>query len=201
MKNGKLFVFEGADEVGKTTLASMLAKALLSSGVNCRVVGFPGNEVGSLGRHIYELHHDPKCFKVNQINPASLQILHVAAHIDALDREILPALRMGQTVILDRSWWSTSVYGTATHANKRSIESAIQAELVHWRGILPTRLFLVTRSRPLEPQADMAKWRRVRILYGKLASREKRKYPVSVVQNESSLETAFAQVEKFLRGI
>jgi thymidylate kinase len=200
MKMGSLIVFEGADEVGKTTLATMLGNALTSKGTRCRVVGFPGNEVGTLGHHIYELHHDSKRFRIDEINPVSLQVLHVAAHIDALDREIVPALRKGETVILDRSWWSTLVYGTAAHANKKSLDLAIQAELVHWHGILPTRVFLISRSIPFEAQVDMAKWRRVRFLYGKLALREKHKYPVTVVENESLPEAALAQIQGKLPG-
>jgi len=51
----------------------MLADELSSRGIACELVGFPGNEVGTLGRHIYELHHEPKRFHVERMNPVSLQ--------------------------------------------------------------------------------------------------------------------------------
>jgi hypothetical protein len=77
---------------------------------------------------------------------------------------------------------------------------AIAAELVHWRGVSPTRVFLVTRSIPLEPQADIAKWRRVHLLYRKLASKQKANYPITIIQNESTPEAALAQVLQGLDG-
>src|SRR5258706_12479054 len=158
VKTGKLFVFEGADEVGKTTLASMLADSCRSKGLRCDLVGFPGNEIGTLGRHIYELHHDSKQFQVENINPTSLQILHVAAHIDGIEREIRPALRRHHVVVLDRFWWSAWIYGVAGKANKVSLKAAIQAEAIHWRRIQPTCPFLITRGVPLEPQTSNQRW-------------------------------------------
>lgn len=174
MKTGRLFVFEGADEVGKTTLASMLTASLDASGVACVSVGFPGNGVGSLGRHVHELHHDSKRFQVESINPVSLQLLHVAAHIDTIDRQILPALRRNRTVILDRFWWSTWIYGVASNANRESLKASIQAEAIHWRGIRPTVVFLVTRTAPLEVQDDIGRWKRVSALYKRFASKQRR---------------------------
>ncbi|HXR08043.1 MAG TPA: hypothetical protein VN765_11975, partial [Candidatus Acidoferrum sp.] len=187
MKTGKLIVFEGADEVGKTTLAAMLAESLLSRSLACEVVGFPGNEVGTLGFHVNEFHHDSARFQVKGINPTSLQMLHVAAHIDAIDRRIIPALRKSRIVILDRFWWSSWVYGTVNGANKESLEAVIRAESIHWMGIKPSRVFLITSQTPFEKQADLGKWKRISALYRKFASREQRKYPVTVIENKSTL--------------
>jgi thymidylate kinase len=200
MKIGKLLVFEGADEVGKTTLASMLAEELVARGVACELVGFPGTRVGTLGRHVYELHHNPRQFHVERIDPTSLQLLHVAAHIDAIDHQIIPALRKNRTVILDRFWWSTWIYGIVGRANKNSLKSAIQTEAIHWTGIRPSRVFLVTCSAPFERQASITKWKQINALYKRFGPQQRRHYPVTVIQNESTPEAAFVQVQKYIHS-
>ena len=196
-----MIVFEGADEVGKTTLATMLAQALVAEGRSCTLVGFPGDQVGTLGRHVYELHHDSSRFGIRSINPTSLQILHVAAHVDAIENLILPALRKNRTVILDRFWWSTWVYGVAGRANKQSLEAAIEVEAIHWKGIRPTRLFLIERSMPLEPQRDLRRWQRVRTLYRQFASTQKRAHPITIVRNQSTPDAALAEVRSHLQDL
>lgn len=201
MKSGKLIVFEGADEVGKTTLVSMLAEHLRSKGTPCKIAGFPGNHLGTLGRHIYELHHDPTRFHVNRVNPTSLQVLHVAAHIDTIEQEIAPALKDNQVVILDRFWWSSWIYGVANQANKRSLKAAIRAEAIHWDRIKPWRLFLVTCNSPFEEQADIVKWKRIDELYKEFASHEKVNYPVTIVRNESTPEQAFSRIQKYCKDL
>ena len=201
MTIGKLFVFEGADEVGKTTLASMLAEAFRANGRACELIGFPGNEVGTLGRHIYELHHKPKRFQVMRIDPTSLQMLHVAAHIDLIEHCILPALRSKRTVVLDRFWWSAWVYGTAGGAKPASLKIMVQAEMIHWKRIRPDRVFLITSRTPFEPQADHSKWKRISALYRKLASQEESNYPVTQVRNDSAPEAAFLDIRRHVDGL
>ena len=138
---------------------------------------------------------------MERINPASLQMLHVAAHVDAIDHRILPALQRNRTVLLDRYWWSAWIYGTIGRANKTSLRMAIQAEAVHWRGIRPARVFLITRLLPLEPQIDIARWKQISALYKKFASQQKRKHPVTVIPNESTPQAALAEVRKYVDGV
>src|SRR5207249_4525469 len=108
---GKLIVFEGPDGSGKTTLSRLFADRARELGVPCDWFAFPGREGGTLGKHVYEIHHNLQTVGVKAINPASLQLLHIAAHIDALEGRILPALKQGRHIVLDRFWWSTLVYG------------------------------------------------------------------------------------------
>lgn len=96
---GKLFVFEGPDGVGKTTLSKTFSDYLNATGIQCDYLSFPGRETGSLGRHIYELHHDPNRFGIKAVDPASLQLLHIAAHIDLIGQCILPKLAAGRYVV------------------------------------------------------------------------------------------------------
>ena len=92
---GRLVVFEGPDGVGKTTLAEALVGELTCRGTRCEYFSFPGKDPGTLGRLVYEVHHDPKKFGIRDINPTSKQVLHIAAHVDAIERRILPALEEG----------------------------------------------------------------------------------------------------------
>ena len=89
---GRLIVFEGLDGVGKSTLAQHLTSRLREVGIPCRFLAFPGRESGTLGRLVYDLHHDAPRLGVSDVNSTSLQVLHIAAHIDAIEGEILPAL-------------------------------------------------------------------------------------------------------------
>jgi dTMP kinase len=194
VKIGQLFVFEGADEVGKTTLATMLVKELSSVGRDSECVAFPGNQAGTLGHHINKFHHNSTRFGVKHVNPTSLQLLHVAAHIDSIEHTIVPALRRNRTVVLDRFWWSTWVYGCISQGNRVALKLALEAEAIHWGRIRPTRVFLITRAFPLKPQKDLGTWKRINAVYRRFATQQKQNYPVSVIRNDSTVEDAFEQI-------
>src|SRR5579863_3166654 len=108
---GKLIVLEGPDGVGKTTLAAELGKRLEQRGEPTKVLSFPGRESGTLGGHVYALHHEPQRFKIDSLTAASKQLLHVAAHLDVIESKIRPWIKDSINVVLDRYWWSTWVYG------------------------------------------------------------------------------------------
>ena len=143
---GKLFVFEGPDGAGKSTLIENFFGKLINDGVSCVKLAFPGNTEGTLGKDVYDLHHKAS----PRIHPTSLQILHIAAHIEVIERTILPALKQGKCVVLDRYWWSTWVYGMVDGANPLSIERMIEVEKLHWQGVRPTAVFLVQRDASLK---------------------------------------------------
>lgn len=141
----RLIVFEGPDGVGKTTLALALVDRLRTHGVSPTYLSFPGGQPGTLGHHVRQLHHDPRIAGITRLNPTSLQLLHVAAHIDTIESQVLPAFDAGRTVVLDRFWWSTWVYGIVTGADIVSVEQMLAIERHHWRGILPSVVFLLSR--------------------------------------------------------
>lgn len=192
-EQGFLYVFEGADGVGKSELSKRFAESLLARGIRCERLGFPGNLPGTLGHHVYRLHHDPDQLEVRSITSAAKQLLHIAAHVDAIETRILPLLRDGITVILDRFWWSTLVYGLAAGAHRPVIESMIDVELATWQGVLPTAAFLIRRDAPLRPEPPHL-WPRWLTLYDELAATEAAKYPVHVVNNDKSPEEALADI-------
>src|SRR5205809_615954 len=126
--DGQLYVFEGANACGKTTLAHQLVNFLHKSGLNAEYFAFPGQTAGSLGRHVWQIHKDPLSLGIQSINPTGLQLLHIAAHIDAIEEKILPALRADITVVLDRYWWSTWVYGITGGVPKSSLKTMLSLE-------------------------------------------------------------------------
>ena len=194
--NGKLIVFEGVNEVGKSTLAASLYTNLFGRSIESELFAFPGNRVGTLGRHIYEMHHGAKRLGIDNINPTSLQLLHIAAHIDSVESLIIPALSKGKVVILDRFWWSTYVYGRATGANDKSLLQMIELECQHWGRWIPDIVFLVKREIPVTPLYDQADWDRIANLYEELANKETGKYPIERVRNDGPVDVAYTQVSR-----
>lgn len=191
--NGRLIVFEGVDGVGKSTIASATRQALLGQGVHVELLAFPGNELGTLGQLVYDIHHSPAA---PGIPATSVQLLHVAAHVDAIENRILPALSAGKWVILDRFWWSTWVYGIAYGAPHAALKGMLAAELEHWGATRPDVVFLVQRARGRgRPNREE---RRLRTEYEQLADREVARGRVCRIRNNRSV--AFA-VNIALRAI
>jgi len=191
---GKLFVFEGPDGVGKTSLAAKFAEHLTSCGAACDLMSFPGREEGTLGHLVYQLHHDLARFEIASIHPTSLQVLHIAAHIDAIERRILPTLRAGRHIVLDRFWWSTWVYGVVDKANRQALRAMIRAERVHWGQMLPSHAFLIVRASPLREVAADDRWRELDIEYRRLAEGESRRYPTHVIHNDHTIEESLGRI-------
>ncbi len=185
----RLIVFEGPDGVGKSTLALWFADQLRETGTDSVLLSFPGREPGTLGHHVYELHHNPPRFGIEDLASASLQLLHVAAHIDAIERRIKPLLASGKTVVLDRFWWSTYVYGLIGGVSRDVLERMIELERRVWEPLRPDRLLHISRESPLrnEPPDLWPLWRTA---YEELAHRESEFYPVVTIVNDKSIQTA-----------
>ncbi|MFH1975317.1 MAG: nucleotide kinase domain-containing protein [Pseudomonadota bacterium] len=187
-KFGKLFVFEGSDGVGKSTIAEKVAEGLHKKGADVLLLSFPGKEENSLGKLVYDLHHDTSLFKIDHISSTSLQILHIAAHIDCIEHKIFPALSEGKTVILDRYWWSTFAYGMAAGIPKLSLDTMIRLELTEWGNIKPDKLFLIARNKPFRVQLPYDQWLRICTAYEELTKEEMGRYPIEVIENSKPLK-------------
>jgi thymidylate kinase len=190
---GKLFVFEGPDGCGKTTLSRAFATYLESRGLVCDWFSFPGTDPGTLGKHVYGIHHNSRSLGLNTINPTSIQLLHIAAHVDSIEGRILPALKQGRHVILDRFWWSTLVYGTVAGASPSSLEAMVAVELLHWGSVIPSHVFLLRRETPHGENLTLDKMA-LEKEYAKLAIREAPKYPVTTIANDASTSDALESI-------
>jgi hypothetical protein len=198
---GKLIVFEGPDGVGKSTVAGEVAGMLAARGTPCDLLAFPGREPGTLGLHVYQLHHEPQRFGVVSIPPASLQLLHVAAHLDTINGRILPALRAGRWVVLDRYWWSTWVYGLAAGVKKESLEAMLAVERPEWDGVVPAAVFLVRRGSPLRGDVPTDRWRQLASGYNDLALAEQARHAVFHLDNEGTPEETVRRALEALDGL
>ena len=198
MPPGKLIVFEGPDRVGKSTLADALTKKLVELDIPCEHLALPGRIEGTVGRLVDDIHHAPKTFGLHQITPTSLQALHVAAQLDAIERIILPALNRGTWVVLDRFWWSTWVYGSADGVAPGILDAMITVARLPWAGKTPDALFLANR---VDTSLDVPNLDALRAGYDVLLKREQGKYPVSTIANEGLLDDSLDQILEKLREL
>jgi len=145
MGKGKVIIFEGIDNVGKSTICEQVYKKLCEENILSVAYSFPGREEGTLGKLVYDIHHDCLDIKSKNINPISLQILHIAAHIDTIVKRILPDINEGKIVLLDRSWWSTYAYGIGNELDKDILSDVIRPELRLFDQISDVTIFYITR--------------------------------------------------------
>ena len=193
--SGQLYVFEGPDGVGKSSIVAAVAERLRAKGHDVLPYSFPGNQKGSLGELVYRLHHDQSHFGIDGLDPASLQALHVAAHLDAIRRSVRPAIDCGQTVLLDRYWWSTWVYGVCNGVSTKLLDHLVDTERCAWGKILPAAVFVISR------QVDGHEALALRHAYDRLRRREaKRGASVVSVTNEARLESAVFEVERHIHA-
>ena len=191
---GKLVVFEGPDGVGKSTLSALAAERLRAVGNPCELMTFPGREPGTLGRLVYDLHHTPAMRGVQTLTPTSKQALHIAAHLDAIERRIRPLLESGIHVLLDRFWWSTWVYGAVAGMDRQLLRRLIDVERAFWGDLQPAVAILICRDHPLcRTDERLDHWQRLAAEYAELASAESRAHRVDVLENGGTLEGALVQ--------
>lgn len=191
---GRLIVFEGPDGVGKSTLAREVGRVLAETGRSVEVMSFPGNEPGTLGKLVYDVHHEPERFGVGAPSQAARQALHLAAHLDALETKILPKLAQGVWVVLDRFWWSLGVDGTVSGVAPPVLQSLLAVETAAWGTCRPSVVFLVRREAPIKRDEPLPFWLRLREEYDRIANLEARQHPVTVVENDRELVRAVEAV-------
>lgn len=177
-RRGKLFVLEGPDGVGKTTLARALVKTLGGSTGRYLYLAFPGGGRGSIGELVYRIHHARRESGLERLTASALQILHVAAHADEIEHSIRPALAAGKTVLLDRFWWSAWVYGRRSGVGLNVMKSLVELEKSCWGKLRPSAIVLVDRPILRESAEDETEQDALRSSYRRLARRESQDSPV-----------------------
>lgn len=184
---GNLYVFEGADGVGKSELSRRFFEHLTRLGIECEYLAFPGKDAGTLGKLIYDIHHESGRLGIHAISATSLQILHISAHVDAIENRIIPALKAGRSVVLDRFWWSTKVYGIVAGASKEILDAMVRVELLAWGNVKPTMAFLIHRNKPLRKE-PLDKWKKWCTVYDSLAAEQAKHHDVLLIDNNGSVD-------------
>jgi len=124
----RLIVFEGIDGSGKTSLSRMFHASLLEKGKEAVWLREPTDS--PLGDKIRGLARDRESLSIRE----ELEYFITDRRWD-VENNILPALRAGKTVILDRYYYSNACYQGARGLDMESIlvmnrEFAPEAELV-----------------------------------------------------------------------
>lgn len=192
-----VYVFEGIDNVGKTTIVQKLKEKICDSmGCECVIVAFPGNEPGTLGSLVYDIHHNQSKYFDTSLNETSLQLLHIASHIDLLQRKLSKLSSERYIVLLDRYWWSTYVYGLAGDLDSKIVQAILEPELIHWKDINVKKIFLVERENR-ERDYEKVKDSKIVGLYRELASKESKSV---IIENDGSIEEAVTKIYDSIVG-
>jgi dTMP kinase len=132
---GRFLVLDGPDGSGKTTQIARLAAKLRERGENVLVLREPGaTPMGEAVRDLL-LHADV------DITPLAEMLLYQAARAHLVETVIRPALDAGQTVLLDRYWYSTAAY--QGHGLGIDPDEIRRVSAVATKGLEPLRLILL----------------------------------------------------------
>lgn len=179
-----IIAFEGADGLGKTTQAKLLAEKL-----HCRYIKFP-NEDKFSGKRIRELLNFEHFFE-----PASFQALQIVNRLESLEM-MREAEASDGGIILDRFSLSGIVYGLVEGLPEEWLREVI--------GFLPTPdltfLFVgepYTQDRDV--YGDTAKQARIAELYLKEAKTSSGR--IELIHNGKSIEAIHEEILGKLRGI
>lgn len=132
---GRFLVLDGPDGSGKTTQIVKLAARLREHGESVLALREPGaTPMGEAIRDLL-LHADV------DITPLAEMLLYQAARAHLVETVIRPALAAGQTVLLDRYWYSTAAY--QGHGLGLDPEEIRRVSAVATGGLEPERLILL----------------------------------------------------------
>lgn len=193
-----VYVFEGIDNVGKTTIIKKLKeKIFLTMDYECVSVAFPGNESRTLGELVYDIHHNQGKYFDQLLNETSLQMLHVASHIDLVQNKLKKLSLEGNIVLLDRYWWSTYAYGLAGGLDSSIVQAILEPELMCWRDINVKGIFLIERENR-EHDYNERKDEKIIGIYRELASKEQKSI---VINNDGNMEDVVTQIYNSIVGV
>ena len=186
--SGSLFVFEGIDHVGKTTIVQSVKERLISNSFSVISLSFPGRTAGTLGNLVYNIHHNTDKY-LDHIDQLSLQMLHIAAHIDNINNIIIPNLNEGKIVLLDRFWWSTYAYGIGNSIDISYLQKIIDVEKSLLEKVSIKKIFLIERQ-SRESDYSYEKEKLILNAYNQLASSS----VCDKIQNNEKLDTVVNKV-------
>lgn len=177
---GLLLAFEGLDGCGKGTQLDRLEARLRARGVRVRRLREPGGT--PLGESVREL-----LLHGGAMGALAESLLYMAARAELYEHVVLPALAAGETLLLDRSQYSTAAYQGAGLGLPRDEILALAERAV--RGRWPDRVVLldldpaVAAARLLAGKdriesRDAAYFARVAQGFRDLAAREPRRFVV-----------------------
>lgn len=173
-----LIVLEGPEGAGKSTQITLLAEALAKAGTKVVSLREPGGT--PLGEEVRTvLLHDANL----DIVPRAESLLFMAARAQLVEKEVMPALQSGATVLLDRFFLSTYAYQMAGRGLPH--DQVVAANKLATSALRPTLTILLSMpaseglaraqkrgARDRMEQADQAFHERVTKAFGEFATTE-----------------------------
>jgi dTMP kinase len=148
LKSGLYIGLEGPDAAGKSTQAKLLARKFPETLFTHQPSG--GSE---LGKEVYALTEGRSMAGMTR------QLLHLAAHSEQYVNEIIPALTSGKSVVTDRFWMSTIVYGAQAFKDL-PMEFILELVQLPTLGYVPDLVYLFNHPYREDPHNVAA------VLYG-----------------------------------
>lgn len=192
---GILIVVEGIDGAGKTTQVRRISEALRAVGENVVVSKEPTD-----GRWGSILRSSAQNGRMSLERELELFLLDRREHMET---KVLPALRDGNVVLLDRYYYSTIAYQGSRGADARSLEADMRSEFpapdaVLLIDVLPAiGLDRVANSRGDEPNhfERVEPLTAVRQIFNEIAGRDPL---VHVINGHNSMDEVFADCSHVL---
>ncbi len=147
---GKLIVIEGPDAVGRSTQIALLRQWLEQEGHAVLDTGMARSALAGKGIQMAKAG--------NTLGPITMTLFYTTDFADRLENEIVPALRAGFVVLIDRYIYSIMARAIARGEDRRWIEQVAGFALV------PHAIVLSARRRGDPGLARGAGPRRVRLL-------------------------------------
>ena len=144
-ERGRLITIEGVDGAGKTTLATGLRDALALHGIEVALLREPGGVQAS--EAIRALVKDPQL----TVGARTEALLYAAARAQIVEEALLPALRRGDWILLDRFVDSSLAYQGGGRG--LGINAVRELNLFATGGLTPDRTLLLT----LDPASAQAR--------------------------------------------
>lgn len=158
---GRLIVFEGQDQTGKTTVSTLLASLLRQSGIPTTWTFQPGDL--AYGEHASTLRSLAKDAKYG-LDPLANYFVFLADKVEVTKKIVQPALARGESVISDRWHYSTVAYQEEGRKLKEEISGLTRRELglISVSGLEPDFVFYfperIEACRPKEDMVQRDQW-------------------------------------------
>jgi dTMP kinase len=119
---GKLIVIEGPDAVGRSTQVARLRRWLEEEGHAVLDTGMARSALAGSGIK--------EAMRGNTLGPVTMTLFYITDFADRLENEIIPALRAGFVVLIDRYIFSIMARAIARNEDRRWIEQVAGFALV-----------------------------------------------------------------------
>lgn len=173
---GRLIIVEGPDGAGKTTLVKKIHERLQQAGYNATQLQEPGTSAFGLDiRKITEKFTqtlDTKRLVSDEraVHPEAMANLYRAASVQLFESRVIPALKRGEVVIMDRCYFTSSPIYQDLKLEDLVLSNALTyIANAFFAVIIADSETLIARR----PDEDLERLKRVRDGYIKLAGEKK----------------------------